>query len=537
MRMLSIVIMSTLGVAMPLSGALAGPPADALFIPSDRCIACHNGLMTADGRDVSIGAHWRGSMMAHAARDPYWQAGVRREIMEHPGHRAAIEDKCATCHMPMAHFTARVHGGEGAVFAHLPIAPGFTDEDAMAADGVSCSLCHQITPDKLGTADSFTGGFMIETQKALGERNVYGPYLVDEGRSRVMGSSSHVLPTQAAHLQDAAFCASCHTLYTHALGPDGQVVGELPEQVPYLEWRHSDYEGNRNCQSCHMPELQEDTAVTSVLGKPRPNFSRHVFRGGNFFMPKIFNQHRIELGVEALPQDLAQAAEETEAHLGAQTARVDIQGAQVAEGALQFDVAVRNKAGHKLPTAYPSRRVWLEVVVRDGSGKVVFSSGNLESDGAIAGNDNDADAAVFEPHYRIIKDPDQVQIYEAIMGDHKGRVTTGLLSAVRYLKDNRILPKGFDKATADKDIAVQGGASGDPDFKDSGDTVRYVVLLDQAKAPYRISATLWYQPIAFRWAKNLAAYKAMETERFVRYYNGLARESGAKLASAEKRVE
>jgi hypothetical protein len=50
-----------------------------LFTTSDNCIACHNVLVTPDGEDVSIGASWRSTMMANSARDPYWQAGVRRE--------------------------------------------------------------------------------------------------------------------------------------------------------------------------------------------------------------------------------------------------------------------------------------------------------------------------------------------------------------------------------------------------------------------------------------------------------------------------
>ena len=68
----------------------------------------------------------------------------------------------------------------------------------------------------------------------------------------------------------------------------------------------------------------------------------------------------------------------------------------------------------------------------------------LKPDGSISGNDNDADRSRFEPHYTEISEPGQVQIYEPIMADSQGKVTTGLLSAVRYVKDNRILPNGFD---------------------------------------------------------------------------------------------
>ena len=79
----------------------------------------------------------------------------------------------------------------------------------------------------------------------------------------------------------------------------------------------------------------------------------------------------------------------------------------------------------------------------------MFESGAIEPSGLIKGNDNDADALKFEPHYTQITRPDQVQIYEAILGDLHDAVTTGLLSATGYLKDNRLLPHGFDKGRAD----------------------------------------------------------------------------------------
>lgn len=508
-----------------------------MFHTSDRCIACHNGLADTSGKDISIGTNWSSSMMANSARDPYWHAGVRREITDHPGARDVIEDKCSSCHMPMARFMAKTATKKGTVFEHLPVSPALTEDDTLAANGVSCSMCHQITEEKLGTEESFTAGFVVNTQTPFGQRAVYGPFDIDEGRTRVMQSSAQFVPTTKNHLQDAAFCASCHTLYTHALGPEGEVVGELPEQVPYLEWKHSAYKESRNCQSCHMPVLVQQTAISSVLGLPRDGFSQHIFRGGNFFMPKIFNLNRIDLGVEALPSNMNRTVNETIEHLQTKTASVKIQKASVVNKRLQIDVSVKNLAGHKLPTAYPSRRVWLNLTVRGRDEQIIFSSGGLKQDGSIEGNDNDTDGQRYEPHYDLIEDQQQVQIYEAIMVDHTGQVTTGLLSGVRYTKDNRLLPEGFDKKTAHDDIAVRGAAVEDTDFNDKGDIVSYSVAIDKSQAPYSVEVILRYQPIAYRWAKNLSAYEAMETERFVGYYDQTAQESAATLAQEQMIVE
>ena len=69
-------------VMMFAQSAHAGQPAAQIFHTSDRCMACHNDLAEASGKDISIGTNWSGSMMANSARDPYWHAGVRREITE-----------------------------------------------------------------------------------------------------------------------------------------------------------------------------------------------------------------------------------------------------------------------------------------------------------------------------------------------------------------------------------------------------------------------------------------------------------------------
>jgi hypothetical protein len=95
------------------------------------------------------------------------------------------------------------------------------------------------------------------------------------------------------------------------------------------------------------------------------------------------------------------------------------------------------------------------------------------------------------------------------------------------------LPTGFDKQAADNDIAVIGEAADDPNFTDAGDLVRYSVGLGQAQGPFQIEAELWYQPIGFRWAHNLASYHATETDRIVEYYDSMPQASATVLAKSQ----
>jgi hypothetical protein len=503
------------------------------FHTSDRCLACHNGLTTPEGKDVSIGFDWRSSIMGNSARDPYWQASVRREDIDHPESKAEIEDGCADCHMPVARYEAKQKGKLGEVFAHLPFDKD-PEKNASAEDGVTCSICHQIAKQNFGTRESFNGGFLIETPQSKNDHPEFGPFVIQNAQASIMQTSTGGFrPTAAEHIADSALCATCHTLYTRSIAPGGKQLGFFPEQMPYQEWLHSDYPNKNTCQSCHMPEVQGTAPIAAVMGQLRPGVRQHTFLGGNFFVLRLLNEYRNDLNVSAMPVELTAQAERTVDFLQTRAARVTIRKVSVTSSKLDADVFVENLTGHKLPTAFPSRRAWLHVVVRDHNGQTVFESGALNRDGSIHGNVNDADASRFMQHYREITSGEQVEIYEPILKDQDGHVTTGLAAAVGYLKDNRLLPAGFQKQNADKDIAVVGDAADDPNFTDAGDSVHYSAALGNAEGPFQVEVELWYQPIGFRWAHNLASYDAPETKRIVGYYDSMPQATATVLARAQ----
>jgi hypothetical protein len=138
--------------------------------------------------------------MANSSRDPYWQASVRRESIDHPESQAAIEDECSVCHMPIKRYEAKLRGKKGEIFSHLPFD---TDQKSgrPAKDGVSCSVCHQIGKEKLGTRESFNGGFVVDAPAVKNQHPEYGPFQIEKGQKHIMQTSSDgFLPTDESHI-------------------------------------------------------------------------------------------------------------------------------------------------------------------------------------------------------------------------------------------------------------------------------------------------------------------------------------------------
>ncbi|MFU8771925.1 MAG: hypothetical protein ACNA8H_05850, partial [Anaerolineales bacterium] len=120
---------------------------------------------------------------------------------------------------------------------------------------------------------------------------------------------------------------------------------------------------------------------------------------------------------------------------------------------------------------------------------------------------------------QVIDSEDQVQIYEVIFVDVNGNLTTGLLNAYEYRKDNRLLPEGFDKLSASPEVEVHGQALKDDDFIGGTDRLRYKVDLDIAQGPFIVTAQVFYQTIGYRWMENLRAYNLPETDQMAAYYD------------------
>lgn len=505
------------------------------FAASGACAVCHENLTDDGGADVSIGSEWRGTMMANAARDPYWLATLRAEVEAHPEQRQAIEELCARCHMPMAHFTAGARQSSTAI-----LDGGFSDPandlNVWAVDGVSCSVCHQIREDGLGLPTSYNGGYVIDQELPEGERLAFGPYSVEEEQAEIMVAGSGYVPVASQHIATSEVCATCHTLYTPYLDANGAVAGEFPMQVPYLEWYYSSYRRTATCADCHMPEAQGGVNIASSSTNPRSPFARHIFAGANPYILKMLQLFGEELGATASAQHFQESIDTSLDFLGTEAAEVSLEDLELVGARLSAQVVVENLAGHKFPTAFPSRRAWLHITVRDADGQLVFESGAALPDGSIAENDNDADPTRFEPHYQAIVGPNQVQIYEAILRDSEGAVTTSLLRAAGYLKDNRLLADGFQKSAPYDDIAVRGEARDDPDFIGGGDRLLLdVPLSGTRRTPYTVEVEVLFQPVGYRWLENLRGVDGAEVEDFLRYAAAVPNEPVV-VARAEAQV-
>ena len=512
--------------------------ASADFSGSGWCGMCHGDLRDADGNDCSIDAHWRSTMMANAARDPYFLAKVSAEVMHNPGIQPLIEDKCAVCHMPMARTQSVVESEPVAM-----LQPGYLDADhalhETALDGVSCTLCHQVEEHGLGTAASYSGHYRIDTSTSPPDRLSYGPF--PEPDQRLMRETSGFTPVQGDQVLDPGLCGTCHTLYTPYFDAQGNVLGEFPEQTPFLEWLHSSYSREQqSCQDCHMPAAAGQVRVSNRpragMLPARSPFALHHFVGGNAFMVKLLTDSVDALGLTCSSEQLEATRQRILQQLQYDAVTLTVAEAELASGQLLLALQLENRAGHKVPTGFPSRRAWLHVKVTDANGYVFFESGQPRPDGTIAGADGDQDAAAFEPHYEMVSSSHQVQIYESVMHDLQGQVTYTLLQAVDYLKDNRLLPRGFDKGSAGDDFATKGTAAMDDSFQGGGDRVIYQIDAQGQQPPFEISVELLYQSISHGFVRDIRQYDTELVTQFLQLYDR-AEKMPLVIASAQATVD
>ena len=254
----------------------------------------------------------------------------------------------------------------------------------------------------------------------------------------------------------------------------------------------------------------------------------------------MLRDHADELRVQAPAAALEATLAATRSQLRERSARVAIEGGKRTENALAFEVHLENLTGHKLPTAHPTRRAWLRVAVRDDQGVLLFVSGDTDARGRILGADgeplpSELGAGPIEPHRDVVRTPDQVALYHAVMADAQGTPTHTLLRGATWLHDNRLLPHGWSSSHPDAARTVPVGVDADADFTAGGDRVRFELALATA-GPVTIEAALLYQPLSARWAAELLRWRTPELEAFRRMY-AQAELAPERLAEARCMVE
>lgn len=117
----------------------------------------------------------------------------------------------------------------------------------------------------------------------------------------------------------------------------------------------------------------------------------------------------------------------------------------------------------------------------------------------------------------VIDATSQAYVLESVMADSEGKPTYALLRGASYLKDNRLLPRGWDP---NGDIAriASVGTSTDPDFGPGGDQVTYRFAAPTGAVT--ITARLQYQSLSPRYADELFAWDTPEVRAFRVMYEG-----------------
>jgi hypothetical protein len=190
---------------------------------------------------------------------------------------------------------------------------------------------------------------------------------------------------------------------------------------------------------------------------------------------------------------------------------------------LNVFVKLENKTGHKIPSGIPFRRMWIHLIVTDPSNNIIFESGEWNAQGEINGLDSD-----YEPHYDLITNENEIQIYEGVMVDVDQAVTYTLLRASSYIKDNRIPPKGFLTTHPSYDTtAIYGSAVSDTDFNKENltegtgsDIINYRIPATN-ETTYKVFAEVCFQAIKPRVVEQSASLNEPDITRFVGMYNAL----------------
>lgn len=376
--------------------------------PVERCVMCH----PAQVRE------WSGSMMAHATRDPLFNALLAITTKYTIPRGFDTPEYCLRCHSPSAWLAGRSH--------ELSVQALFGTD----LDGVHCDFCHRSMDPMRPDSGAIVGGAVP------GYGN--GMYVVQRTNQPMRGARGglpeHCELTQADTFYRASeFCGVCHEVSNPYFSHNPRTAPpyeQIPMERTYSEWKMSWYaaEGKQTCQSCHM-KPSAGRASTSPSARYRSDVASHDFSGGNTLGLYAVAEDWSGIDVTSLQEGIARSQQ-----LLKDAVRLEVVAGRDA-GSVVTLVRLTNLTGHKLPTGFPEgRRMWISVVGKDENGREVFSSG--EYDPATGRLRNDSQLKVYEAQPGT-----SPQLADAL-GIPAGHSFLSAFNDTFYF-DNRIPPRGY----------------------------------------------------------------------------------------------
>jgi len=431
---------------------LAGSPVfaadvvpDAVKMPGTQP---HDGIIPLDGVTVCANCHgnydktaeplhnWRGSMMAHAGRDPVFWAALAIAEQDFDGSG----DLCLRCHAPSGWTAGRSAPTDGSALD--PIAD---------RDGVQCDSCHRLTnPDQSEHLGVQLDPFVAVTGDPAEGHYGSGQYVLTDSNATKLGPYADANSPPGTHrAQQSQFhrspdlCGTCHDVSNPVTGDlahnngaqqdlhyNGGLSSDLPEKVafknrPYqygvVERTYSEHKASRlgstlvsdysklpadlqagaiqrafeaaiaatpdgnyadgtprnfTCQTCHLPPVQGKGAGRPAAGRFAPpvrsDLPQHDLTGGNYWMPSAM-QWLSDRG--RLKFGNLTALEKTAMNDGALRARSNLEAA-ASISVNGNTVKLVNLTGHKLISGYPEgRRMWLNIQWFDAQGSLLREDG------------------------------------------------------------------------------------------------------------------------------------------------------------------
>jgi flagellar hook capping protein FlgD/Big-like domain-containing protein len=423
--------------SQPLTGVV-------LDDPNTTCVTCHGNYDTAN----EPWSTWRGSMMAQAARDPFFKACMTVAEQDAP----SVGDLCIRCHSPGGWLEGRSVDTKGGLLT------------AKDREGIQCDFCHRMVDRNYVAGVSPPQDVnVLAAIQPLPLQYGNGQFIADGNPLRRGPYSdalaSHDFVESPLH-RSSNLCGTCHDVSNpvfvkQAEGdyapntfdeshPTMDVRNMFPVERTFSEWSQSAYAlggvyapqfaGNKpdgivsTCEDCHMRDVFAKGCNQNGVTR-RADLALHDLMGGNTFIPDV------------LPAMFPGEVSTSQLQAAKQRAITMLQLAATLEVVPQsYGVRVRvtNETGHKLPSGYPEgRRIWLNVRAKTPSGQTVFQSG------------------VYDPATGVLAADDQLKVYEihaglspslaGALGLPPGPSFHFVLNDSVYM-DNRIPPRGFTNA-------------------------------------------------------------------------------------------